>query len=97
MVFECGRCKVASVGTGNGHLRGTGRKQLCLGPGMGLGGGGWLQSGGRTGNKADTASLICLVVHLGYSLGNVKSRRPLWLGVDDGTRLARGSYGLWWE
>lgn len=38
MVFECGRCKVASVGTGNGHLRGTGRKQLCLGPGMGLGG-----------------------------------------------------------
>lgn len=48
--------------------------------------GGWLQSGGRTGNKADRAGLRwqkgCLMVHLGYSLGNAKSGRPLCVPLD---------------
>lgn len=39
----------------------------------------------------------CLMVPLGYRLGNKTSRTQLWLGVEDGTWLARGGYGLWCE
>lgn len=84
---------MARAGTGNGDLRGAERKRLCLGPGMGLGGRGWLQSGGRTGNKADQANLR-------WQRGGLmvqSYRRTLWLGAEAGTWLTRGSYGLWWE
>lgn len=45
------------AGTGNGDLRGAGRKQLCLGHGMGLGGMAGSSQVEGTGNKADRASL----------------------------------------
>ncbi len=59
------------------------------------------ETGKEAGNKADRSSLRrqkdSLMVHLGFSLVHVRSRRPLWLGVEAGTWLACGGYGLWWE
>ena len=69
----------------------------------GTGRGGWLQSGGRAGKQnADASTSLrwqrdCLMVRIGYSLGNMQSKTQLWLGVEDGTWLARRGYGLWWE